>query len=170
VFTLKFAVARETREGETRVAMIPELVGKLTALGYVVAVEPGAGEAALHSDEEYIAAGAEIAKGALDDATVIVSVNPLDASTVRRLTAGTSTISFLPTNQVPELVGVLRDCGISAFAMELVPRISRAQSMDALPSQALVSGYRAAIVAAGMLRSFFPLNMTAAGTVRQPRS
>jgi len=76
VFTLKFAVARETREGETRVAMIPELVGKLTALGYVVAVEPGAGEAALHSDEEYIAAGAEIAKGALDDATVIVSVNP----------------------------------------------------------------------------------------------
>jgi len=162
---VRIAVAKETREGETRVALVPELVGKLTGLGYVVAVEPGAGAGALHSDEEYVAAGAEIAEDATDGATMIVSVNPLDASTVRRLAVGTTTISFLPTNQVPELVRDLRDCGVTSFAMELIPRISRAQSMDALSSQALVAGYRCAIVAAGMLRRFFPLNMTAAGTV-----
>jgi H+-translocating NAD(P) transhydrogenase subunit alpha len=162
---VRIAVAKETREGETRVAIVPELVGKLTGLGYVVAVEPGAGEGALHADEEYVAAGAEITAQALDDAAVVVSVNPLDAATVRRLPAGTATVSFLPTNQQRELVKDLRDCGLTSFSMELVPRISRAQSMDALSSQALVAGYRSVIVAAGMLRRFFPLNMTAAGTV-----
>jgi NAD(P) transhydrogenase subunit alpha len=84
---------------------------------------------------------------------------------VRRLRRGAATVSFLPTGQEPEIVAQLRDGGITSFAMELVPRISRAQSMDALSSQALVSGYRCAIVAAGMLRRFFPLNMTSAGTV-----
>ena len=162
---MKIAVAREIREGETRVAIVPELVGKLTALGYRVAVEPGAGEAALHSDEEYAEAGAEVSDDALSGAALVVSVAPLDAATVRSLPAGTATMSFLPVNQSLDLVADLRDCGITSFAMELVPRISRAQSMDALSSQALVAGYRCAIVAAGLLRSFFPLNMTAAGTV-----
>ena len=162
---MKIAVARETREGETRVAMVPELVGKLTALGYRVAVQPGAGLGALHADEEYAAAGAEVSEDALTDAALVVSVGPPDVGTVRSLSAGTATISFLPTLQSLDLVTDLRDCGITSFAMELVPRISRAQSMDALSSQALVAGYRCAIVAAGMLRSFFPLNMTAAGTV-----
>jgi H+-translocating NAD(P) transhydrogenase subunit alpha len=95
----------------------------------------------------------------------VVSVSPLDTLTVRRLDEGTATMSFLPVNQSLDLVADLRDCGLTSFAMELVPRISRAQSMDALSSQALVAGYRCAIVAAGMLRRFFPLNMTAAGTV-----
>ncbi len=158
-------MAKETREGETRVALVPELVAKLTGLGYDVAVEPGAGAGALHADEEYAAAGAEVTDTALDGAGLIVSVNPLDAATVRRLPRGTATLSFLPVNQQPELVADLRDLGITSWAMELVPRISRAQSMDALSSQALVAGYRCAIVAAGMLRRFFPLNMTAAGTV-----
>ena len=162
---MKIAVARETVEGEARVALVPELVGKLTAVGYAVAVETGAGQGALHADEEYAAAGSEVSEGALDSADLIVSVQPLDSATVRRLTHGTATLSFLPTTQMPELVADLRDCGVTAFAMELVPRISRAQSMDALSSQALVSGYRCAIVAAGLLRRFFPLNMTAAGTV-----
>ncbi|MGN6131545.1 MAG: NAD(P)(+) transhydrogenase (Re/Si-specific) subunit alpha, partial [Nocardioidaceae bacterium] len=162
---MRIAVAKETREGETRVALVPELVAKLTGLGYDVAVEPGAGTGALHADEEYVAAGAEVTDAALDGAGLIVSVNPLDAATVRRLPRGTATISFLPTGQQPELVADLRDLGITSWAMELVPRISRAQSMDALSSQALVAGYRCAIVAAGMLRRFFPLNMTAAGTV-----
>jgi NAD(P) transhydrogenase subunit alpha len=84
---------------------------------------------------------------------------------IRRLERGAATISFLPTGQERAAVTDLRDCGVTSFAMELVPRISRAQSMDALSSQALVAGYRCAIVAAGMLRRFFPLNMTAAGTV-----
>jgi NAD(P) transhydrogenase subunit alpha len=145
--------------------MVPELVGKLTALGYTVAVEPGAGTAATYPDEAYEAAGAEISPTAWDGAALVVSVNPLDGFLVRQLPAGTSVLSFLPTATSPEIVADLRDCGITAFAMELVPRISRAQSMDALSSQALVAGYRCAIVAAGMLRRFFPLNMTAAGTV-----
>ena len=158
-------MTRETREGETRVALVPELVGKLTAQGYDVAVEPGAGNGALHADEEYVAAGAEIVDEPWLDAVVVVSVNPLDPDVVRRLPAGTATVSFLPVNSSLDLVADLRDCGVTSFAMELVPRISRAQSMDALSSQALVSGYRCAIVAAGLLRRFFPLNMTAAGTV-----
>jgi NAD(P) transhydrogenase subunit alpha len=128
-------------------------------------VEPGAGVGAQYSDDDYAQAGAEVSEGALAGAELVVSVNPLDAATVRQLAPGTSVLSFLPTNQVPELVADLRDCGVTAYAMELVPRISRAQSMDALSSQALVAGYRCAIVAAGLLRRFFPLNMTAAGTV-----
>ncbi len=158
-------MARETREGEARVAIVPELVGKLTGLGCTVAVAPGAGAGALHDDDEYVAAGAEIADEPWQDADVVVSVNPLDPAVVRRMRAGTATVSFLPVNSAHDLVADLRDCGITSFAMELVPRISRAQSMDALSSQSLVSGYRCAIVAAGLLRRFFPLNMTAAGTV-----
>jgi NAD(P) transhydrogenase subunit alpha len=162
---VKIAVARETREGETRVAMVPELVGKLTGLGYAVAVEPGAGTGALIGDEEFESAGATVEDEALETADLVVSVQPLAVDAVRRLRPGTSTISFLPGSQVPEVVTNLRDCGITAYSLEFVPRISRAQSMDALSSQALVAGYRSAIVAAGLLRRFFPLNMTAAGTV-----
>ena len=162
---MRIAVARETREGETRVALVPELVGKLTSLGYEVAVEPGAGLGSLHDDQEYVDAGAVVTESALEGATLVVSVSPLDTATVRRLEEGTATMSFLPVNQSLDLVADLRDCGLTSFSMELVPRISRAQSMDALSSQALVAGYRCAIVAAGMLRRFFPLNMTAAGTV-----
>ncbi len=162
---MKIAVAKETREGENRVAMVPELVGKLTTLGYEVAVEPGAGAAAQFSDDQYSRAGAAVSGGALDGAVLVVSVQALDSATVRRLRPGTATLSFLPTAQSLDLVTDLQACGVTSFAMELVPRISRAQSMDALSSQALVAGYRAAIVAAGLLRRFFPLNMTAAGTV-----
>jgi len=163
---VRIAVAKETREGETRVAMVPELVGKLTKLGYDVAVEPGAGLHALVSDEEFTEAGASIDAEAVPTADVVLSVQPLAPDAVRRLRRGAATISFLPVGQELALVADLRDVGATSFAMELVPRISRAQSMDALSSQALVSGYRCAIVAAGMLRRFFPLNMTAAGTVQ----
>jgi NAD(P) transhydrogenase subunit alpha len=162
---VKIAVAKEVREGESRVAMVPELVGKLTGLGYEVAVEPGAGVEALASDENYVRAGAVVTPEALAGADLVVSVQPLDPLVVRRLPAGTATMSFLPPAQSLDLVADLRDCGVTSFAMELVPRISRAQSMDALSSQALVAGYRCAVVAAGLLRRFFPLNMTAAGTV-----
>ena len=146
--------------------MVPELVGKLTGLGYDVVVEPGAGEGALHSDQEYADAGATVAE------------EPWDGAERRRLGATRSTPTCCagcrpaprPCRSSPrtthlDLVADLRDLGLTAFAMELVPRISRAQSMDALSSQALVAGYRCAIVAAGLLRRFFPLNMTAAGTV-----
>ena len=107
-----------------------------------------------------------IADDALATSDVVVSVQPLDPGQVRRLRAGAATLSFLPVNQEHALVADLRDTGVTAFALELVPRISRAQSMDALSSQALVSGYRCAVVAAGLLRRFFPQNMTAAGTIQ----
>jgi NAD(P) transhydrogenase subunit alpha len=162
---VKIAVARETREGEARVAMVPELVAKLTGLGYDVLVEPDAGRHALIADEDYEAAGATVDAQAVEQADVVVSVQPPGTDVIRKLRRGAATVSFLPTGQEPEIVAQLRDGGITSFAMELVPRISRAQSMDALSSQALVSGYRCAIVAAGMLRRFFPLNMTSAGTV-----
>lgn len=146
--------------------MVPELVSKLTALGYQVLVEPGAGALAEYADAEYTEAGAQVTEDAVAQADVVVGVNPLESARVRTLRAGTATVSFLPVNNSHALVADLRDCGVTSFAMELVPRISRAQSMDALSSQALVSGYRCAIVASGMLRRFFPLNMTAAGTVQ----
>jgi NAD(P) transhydrogenase subunit alpha len=163
---VKIAIARETRDGEARVAIVPELVEKLTGLGYDVALEPEAGHHALLSDGEYVEAGATVDEAAFDGADLVVSVQPLDVARARGLAPGTSTISFLPTSAEGELVTAYRDGSITSYAMELVPRISRAQSMDALSSQALVAGYRCAIVAAGMLRRFFPLNMTAAGTVQ----
>ncbi len=162
---MKVAIVQETREREARVAMVPELVGKLTTLGYEVAVEVGAGLAAQYADEEYDAAGATIEPDVLADVGLVLSVQPLTSQQLRQLAPGTATISFLPPAQSLDTVQERRDLGISSFAMELVPRISRAQSMDALSSQALVAGYRCAIVAAGRLRRFFPLNMTAAGTV-----
>jgi NAD(P) transhydrogenase subunit alpha len=145
--------------------MVPELVGKLTGLGYEVAVEPGAGERAEFDDAGYVEAGATVSGEALSDADVVVSVQPLESDRVRGLSEGAATISFLPVGSSHDLVTDLRDAAVTSFAVELVPRISRAQSMDALSSQALVAGYRCAIVAAGLLRRFFPLNMTAAGTV-----
>lgn len=166
VARVKIAVVRETREGEARVAMVPELVGKLTGLGYEVLVEPGAGEQAEFADAEYAEAGATLTADAVSQADVVVAVQPPAPSTVDRLRRGAGVISFLPVNAEQDLIVRLRDAGVSTFAMELVPRISRAQSMDALSSQALVAGYRCAIVAAGLLRRFFPLNMTAAGTVQ----
>src|SRR3954468_2882180 len=146
--------------------MVPELVGKLTDLGYEVLVEPGAGARAEYDDELYAEAGATVTEDLLPDADVVLSVNALPGYRARLLRDGAAVISFLPVNSSHDLVTDLRDLGITSFAMELVPRISRAQSMDALSSQALVAGYRCAVVASGLLRRFFPLNMTAAGTVQ----
>jgi len=162
---VKIAVVRETRPGEHRVALVPDLVGKLTGLGYEVLVESDAGSAADIADDTYRDAGATVTDDVLAQSDVVLSVQPLEPDRIARLSSGTATVSFLPTAQSLELVGALRDAQVTAFAMELVPRISRAQSMDALSSQALVAGYRCAVVAAERLRRFFPLNMTAAGTV-----
>src|SRR4051812_32712570 len=146
--------------------MVPELVGKLTDLGYEVLVEPDAGLKAEYDDDLYVEAGATVTDDLLPEADVVLSVNALPAYRTKPLDEGAATISFFPVNSSHDLVANLRDRGITSFSMELVPRISRAQSMDALSSQALVAGYRCAIVAAGLLRRFLPLNMTAAGTVQ----
>jgi NAD(P) transhydrogenase subunit alpha len=162
---VRIAVARETLPGEARVALVPELVSALTQLGYAVAVQPGAGLAALEPDEAYARAGAEVVDDAFEGAALVLSVQPLPAEVLGSLAAGAATLSFFPaTQRLPEATA-RRDLGLTTFAMEYVPRISRAQSMDALTSQSLVAGYRAAVVAAGRLRQFFPLSMTAAGTV-----
>jgi H+-translocating NAD(P) transhydrogenase subunit alpha len=163
---VKVAVVKESRAGERRVGMVPELVGKLVALGYDVSVESGAGGQADFSDDAYRAMDAKVEASALDDAHVVVSVQPLEISQLERLSAATATLSFLPWAESTEFIRTCRDRNVTTFSMELVPRISRAQSMDALSSQALVAGYRAGILAAEQLRRFFPLNMTAAGTIR----
>jgi NAD(P) transhydrogenase subunit alpha len=147
------------------VALVPSLVARLTGAGFEVAVEPGAGRAALHPDEEYEAAGATVVPDAVAGAGVLLGVQPPTDAQIAALAAGAVVISFLPAAQELPLVAKLRDAGVSAFAMELVPRTSRAQTMDALSSQALVAGYRGALVAAERLPKFLPLLMTAAGTV-----
>ena len=162
---MRIAVARESEPGEARVALVPELLGKLRAVGYDIAVEPGAGRLALVPDEAYAAAGAAVTQDALTGADVVVSVQPLPEAAVPILRAGAATISFFPAGSRARDLDLRRARSLTTFGMEYVPRISRAQSMDALSSQSLVAGYRAAIVAAGRLRQFFPLSMTAAGTV-----
>ena len=163
---MRIAVARETEPGETRVALVPELVGRLTGAGYEVAVEPGAGRGALIEDQTYATAGATISENALHGAGLVLSVQPVPTEALRFCAPRAATVSFVFAGQHADDVAARQAAGITTFAMEQVPRISRAQSMDALSSQALVSGYRGAIVAAGRLREFFPLSMTAAGTVR----
>ena len=158
------AVAAEDRAGEARVAAVPETVAALVRAGHQVQVAPGAGRRALISDEHYVDAGATIGD-AVDQAQLVLSVQPLADAVRDQLSAGSATLSFFPPGQRLDDVIVRRDADLITFAMELVPRISRAQSMDALTSQAMVAGYRAAIVTAGRLRKFFGLAMTAAGTV-----
>ncbi|WP_117213115.1 NAD(P) transhydrogenase subunit alpha [Allorhizocola rhizosphaerae] len=162
---MKVAVVRETRPQEKRVAVTPDAVGKLIKSGLVVRIEAGAGAAAGFGDESYRDAGAEVSATALDGAHVLLGVQPPSPEQVARLDPAALVISFLPIAQERKLLEVVRDSGRSALAMELIPRITRAQSMDALSSQALVAGYRCALIAAERLRRFFPMSMTAAGTI-----
>ncbi|HEY8473017.1 MAG TPA: Re/Si-specific NAD(P)(+) transhydrogenase subunit alpha [Natronosporangium sp.] len=166
---MKVAVPRETRPHERRVALVPAALPRLREAGLQIAIEPDAGAAAGFPDQAYVEAGATVADAALDNADLLLSVQPPSPEQVKRLADGAVTVSFLPAAQELPLVRTLRDTGRTGFAMELVPRISRAQPMDALSSQAMVAGYRAALVAAERLPRFFPLLMTAAGTVPPAR-
>ena len=167
---MKLGIPRERREGELRVAATPETVKQLAGLGLEVLVEAGAGEAAGHPDQDYQQAGAAIvAKLEPGTLTVLAHVRPLDPNTAAALPRGAVTVGLAsPSSELPT-VQALADAGITSFALELVPRISRAQSMDALSSQALVAGYRCVLEAAIRLPRFFPLYMTAAGTVPPAR-
>jgi NAD(P) transhydrogenase subunit alpha len=166
---VRIALPREVRAYERRVALVPSVLARLTGAGAQVSVEPGAGAAAGHPDAAYVEAGATVSDGALDGADLLVGVQPPSDDQVKRLSPTGTTVSFLPAGQELDLVRTLRDTGRTAFAMELIPRISRAQSMDALSSQAMVAGYQAALVAAERLPRFFPMLMTAAGTVPPAR-
>lgn len=163
---VRVGVPRETSEGERRVAATPETITRLLAMGLEAEVEHGAGTAAGHDDLAYTQAGASIVD-ALDPATldVLLHVRPLTPDAAKRLRAGTVTVGLAsPASELPT-VSALASAGVTSFALELVPRISRAQSMDALTSQALVAGYRCVLEAATRYPRFFPLYMTAAGTI-----
>jgi NAD(P) transhydrogenase subunit alpha len=163
---MRVAVPVEIRDGEKRVALVPEIINKLTRLGLDVLIESGAGIHAQATDAEYVSAGASIAKGeVLSDADVLLSVQPLTPAQMSKLKKGAITISFLSPVTAVDSIEAAANAGVTAFSLELVPRISRAQSMDALTSQALCAGYRAVLVGAEMSPRFFPLLMTAAGTV-----
>ena len=163
---MRIAVPKEIREGEKRVALVPDIINKLTRLGYEVAIESGAGTHSQATDEDFKSAGASIVNGdVLKDADVVLSVSPLTSAQMSSLKKGALTISFLSPVTAVDSIEAAASAGVTAFSLELVPRISRAQSMDALTSQALCAGYRAVLVGAEMSPRFFPLLMTAAGTV-----
>jgi len=163
---MRVAVPKEIRDGEKRVALVPDIINKLTRLGLGVSIESGAGLTAQASDKAYEEAGATVVKGdVLKDADVVLSVTALTPAQMKTLKKGAITISFLSTTKEQDSINAAIAANVTAFSLELVPRISRAQSMDGLTSQALCAGYRAVIVGAELSPRFFPLLMTAAGTV-----
>src|SRR5829696_10038008 len=167
---MRVGVPKESREGERRVALIPDVVRSLTGDEVEVALESGAGEAAGHPDAEYSDAGASV--GSADDAwgaDVVVKVALPTLEEIGRLRAGQVLIGHLAPLTSGETTKALADAGVTSFAMEAIPRITRAQAMDALSSQANVAGYAAALLAATTVGRFFPMMTTAAGTVAPAR-
>jgi NAD(P) transhydrogenase subunit alpha len=169
---MKVAVPREVAPGETRVAAVPDTVRKLVAAGLEVAVQSRAGAGARVEDSAYQEAGASLEKDAgrlLDSAGAVLKVQAPAPAEINLLPKGSLLISFLQPATQPEAVKALAARGVSALSLELLPRISRAQSMDALSSQASLAGYKAVIMAAERLGKFFPMLMTAAGTIPPAR-
>jgi H+-translocating NAD(P) transhydrogenase subunit alpha len=164
---VRVAVPKETGTGERRVALVPDSVGRLTAAGFTIAVEREAGLAAGFEDAEYSAAGADVVEhgNLLTAAQAVARVGAPDPAEVAELAPGTVLIGFL--SPLTDTAGIerLAERGVVAFAMESIPRTTRAQSMDALSSQSTVTGYKAVVGAADRLPRLFPLLMTAAGTV-----
>lgn len=160
------AVPKEIKSGEKRVALVPDIISKLIKAGLEVVIESGAGSNAEYSDKQFVDAGAKVKSGdVLSNSDVILSVAPLTPSQMKTLKQGAITISFLsPTGSIDSIEAAV-SAGVTALSLEMVPRISRAQSMDALTSQALCAGYKASLVAAELSPKFFPLLMTAAGTI-----
>src|SRR5580692_788465 len=170
---MKVVVPKERRPGEQRVALVPGELARLASVGVEIAVERGAGELALYPDGDYEAAGATLVdsgKGLYDGVDLVVKVQPPTFEEADELPEGISLLSFLAPSGHLQLVRQLANRKVTAFSFELVPRISRAQEMDALSSQSTCAGYRAVLIAANRLRKFFPLFMTAAGTVPPARA
>lgn len=162
------AVPKETLPGEQRVALVPEVVARLVREGCVVRVEQGAGAGAYHADAAYQSAGAEVVglEALFQGAQVVFAVQPLEGDRLSRLAPGTIVAGFMQAHRDPARVKRMAEAGISSLALELIPRITRAQSMDALSSQATVAGYLGALMAAERSSRFFPMLTTAAGTIR----
>ncbi|HSM95456.1 MAG TPA: Re/Si-specific NAD(P)(+) transhydrogenase subunit alpha [Rhizomicrobium sp.] len=166
------AVLKERRAGETRVAATPETVKKLKNLGLEVTVESGAGNAAQLFDNDYIAAGATVSPDRatmLRDADIVLKVRGPEPDEIQAMKKGAVYASLLAPYSEKETIGKLGAQGVNAFAMEFIPRISRAQSMDVLSSQANLAGYKAVIDACAQFGRAFPMMMTAAGTIAPAR-
>ncbi|HWE12009.1 MAG TPA: Re/Si-specific NAD(P)(+) transhydrogenase subunit alpha [Solirubrobacteraceae bacterium] len=165
---MQIGVPKESVAGERRVALVPEVVRKLAAQGHEVVVERGAGAAAMIPDARFEDAGATLAEdaAAVFGSEIVLNVSPPTSDEIAHLKPGTVVIGFLAPLTNAAGVRELAAAGVTAFAMEAVPRISRAQSMDALSSQANIAGYRAALIGAQELGRFYPMLMTAAGTIR----
>ncbi len=169
-------IPKESRVGEARVAAVPETVERFIKAGAKVRIDSSAGLAAGNLDEQYRAAGAEVltdgeaSKSAWSEADLVLKVQPPTKEEAELLRKDSVLVSFVMAQDNPAVVRQLADAGVMCFAMELVPRISRAQVMDALSSQATVAGYKAALLAASALKKLCPLLMTAAGTVRPARA
>ncbi len=169
---MKIVVPKETKINENRVALSPDVVKLLVSKGFTVSIEANAGINSFFQDEAYKAAGATIEsdkKNLLSSADVVLKVNALQLNEVVLMKKGAVSISFMFAATNPELVKVCAQAGISAFSMDAVPRISRAQKMDALSSQANLAGYKAVIMAANTAAKVLPMMSTAAGTVRPTR-
>jgi len=167
---MKVGVPKETLAGERRVAIVPETARGLVKATIQVMVEAGAGEPAFFSDAAYIDAGANLTDAPTAFAgDAVLKVQPPTSDEVGRLREGSVLISFLQPAINADVIGALAKRKVSAFSLDLVPRISRAQSMDALSSQAGIAGYKAVLLGANHLPKFFPLLMTAAGTVAPAR-
>ena len=169
---MRIAVLRETQPGEARVALVPESVRKLVALKVEVGVESGAGVAAGAADADYESAGARVGEaraGLLESADVLVAVNRPASEDLARLKKGAVVLGFLRPLDDPAALQEIITQGLTAFSMELIPRTTRAQAMDALSSMATVVGYKAVILAAERIPRMFPMLMTAAGTVPPAR-
>ncbi|MHB8532218.1 MAG: Re/Si-specific NAD(P)(+) transhydrogenase subunit alpha [Solirubrobacteraceae bacterium] len=164
---MRIGVPKETAAGEHRVALVPEVVSKLQAKGLEVLVQSGAGEGALLSDEAFTAAGATVSgdAAAVWGSDVVVTISPPDPQSIRGLGPQSVLVGFLAPLTSAQTTRALADAHATAFAMEAIPRITRAQSMDALSSQSNVAGYRAVLVGAQELGRFYPMLMTAAGTI-----
>ena len=169
---MNIVVLRESGAGETRVALMPDSVQKLVALKASVSIESGAGLGAARTDDDYRSAGATISEdqtALLASADILVVINRPPAEDFKRLKKGAVVLGFLrPLDEPAELTPALEH-GLTTFAMELVPRITRAQAMDALSSMATVAGYKAVLLGANRIPRMFPLLMTAAGTVPPAR-
>jgi NAD(P) transhydrogenase subunit alpha len=165
---MRVGVPRESARGERRVALVPEIVRRLE--GFEVAVERGAGAGAGFADEDYADAGAELVADPWSGVEAVVKVAKPSAEEAGRLSSGQVLVAFLAPLTDAEGIERLRQLGVHGFAMESIPRTTRAQSMDALSSQATVSGYKAVLLAANRLPRFFPMLTTAAGTIAPARA
>jgi H+-translocating NAD(P) transhydrogenase subunit alpha len=163
---IRVAVPKESFPGERRVALDPLMADRFAKLGVEVLVEQGAGAGTYHGDEAYSSARVVDTDTLYKEADLLLKVQPPSEEEIARLKEGAVVVGMMLPHKYPERVALMRDRKITAFAMELVPRISRAQSMDVLSSQAAVAGYKAALMAAERSGRFFPMLTTAAGTIR----